>query len=298
MEMRVASIGEILWDVIGGNEFLGGAPFNLCAHLARLGHKAMIVSAVGNDNRGERALAKAAELGIDTRFAKRTDDAPTGISRVVLDTEGSATHEIVRPAAYDFVSLTEGQLDDLAGNRPAWICYGTLTQTAPRPRTVANQLFQRITTAKRFYDVNLRPNCWSVELVSDLLADAHSVKLNEEEAEILADVFSLPKSFRQFCDEAARRFHLETLCITRGPDGCVLFSDGVFVESPGFSISVADTVGSGDAFSAALLHGFHQGWHLPEIAEFANRVGALVASRSGAMPAWTEGEARELSNRS
>jgi fructokinase len=298
MEMRVASIGEILWDVIGGNEFLGGAPFNLCAHLARLGHKAMIVSAVGNDNRGERALAKAAELGIDTRFAKRTGDAPTGISRVVLDAEGRATHEIVRPAAYDFVSLTEGQLGDLAANRPAWICYGTLTQIASRPRAVLNQLFQRITTAKRFYDLNLRPNCWSTELVSDLLAHAHSVKLNEEEAGILANVFSLSKSFRPFCEEAARRFHLETLCITRGPDGCALFSDGAFIESPGFSISVADTVGAGDAFSAALLHGFHKGWRLPEIAEFANRVGALVASRSGAMPAWTEREARELSNSS
>lgn len=294
MEMRVASIGEILWDVIGENEFLGGAPFNLCVHLTRLGHNALFISALGNDERGRRALARAAELGMDTRFVRQASEAPTGISRVVLDAEGRAEHEIVRPAAYDFPFLSERQLDELAAAQPAWICYGTLTQTAPGPRALANRLFQSNAAAKRFYDINLRPNCWTVELVSDLLAHADAVKLNEEEAAMLADTFNLPREFRQFCAAAARQFHLEIVCITRGPHGCVLYQDGACVESPGFPVSVADTVGSGDAFSAALLHGFHQGWNLSGIAEFANRVGALVASRPGATPVWTEKEALSL----
>ena len=294
MEMRVASIGEILWDVIGESEFLGGAPFNICAHLTQLGHRAIFISAVGNDERGVKALTKAGELGIDARFVKRTEEAPTGISRVLLDAEGRATHEIVRPAAYDFMSLTDAQLDELTANRPVWICYGTLAEIAPGPRTLTNLLFQGNPDAKRFYDINLRPNCWSAELVSDLLIQADAVKLNEEEAAVLADSLSLPRAFRQFCEAAARQFHLEIVCITRGPHGCSLFRDGEFIESPGFSVTVADTVGSGDAFSAALLHGFHQGWNLPEIAEFANRVGALVASRPGATPAWTEKEALVL----
>src|SRR6185312_383086 len=294
MEMRVASIGEILWDVIGENEFLGGAPFNLCAHLTRLGHNAMFVSAVGTDDRGARALAKIAELGIDARFLRQTSEAPTGISRVLLDAEGRATHEIVRPAAYDFMSLTDTQLDEMAADQPAWICYGTLAEIAPGPRALTNLLFQANPDAKRFYDINLRPNCWTVELASDLLSEADAVKLNEEEAAVLADSFLLPRAFGQFCEATARQFHLKIVCITRGPHGCSLFRDGEFIESPGFSISVADTVGSGDAFSAALLHGFHQGWNLPEIAEFANRVGALVASRPGATPKWIEKEALAL----
>lgn len=294
MEMRVASIGEILWDVIGETEFLGGAPFNLCAHLTRLGHNAMFVSAVGSDDRGRRALTKVAELGVDARFVRQTSEAPTGISRVVLDSEGRATHEIVRPAAYDFMALTDGQLDELAANMPAWICYGTLTEMAAGPRALANCLFQRNTAAKRFYDINLRPQCWTVELVSDLLAHADAVKLNEDEAGTLAGIFSLPREFRQFCEAASRQFHLEIVCITRGPDGCVLFSEGAFLEARGFPVAVADTVGSGDAFSAALLHGFQKGWNLSGIAEFANRVGALVAGRPGATPMWTEEEALAL----
>jgi fructokinase len=294
MEMRVASIGEILWDVIGDTEFLGGAPFNLCAHLTRLGHHALFVSAVGNDNRGRGALAKAATLGVDARFVRQTSEAPTGISRIVLDQEGRATHEIVRPAAYDFMSLSEQQLEELEANRPVWICYGTLAEIAPGPRALTNLLLHHNTSAKRFYDINLRPNCWSAELVSDLLTQADAVKLNEEEAAVLADVYSLPRAFRQFCEMAAERFRLETVCITRGPDGCVLFSHRKYVESPGFRVTVADTVGSGDAFSAALLHGFHQGWSLAEIAEFANRVGALVASRAGATPTWTAEEVGPL----
>jgi fructokinase len=294
MEMRVASIGEILWDVIGENEFLGGAPFNLCAHLTRLGHDALFVSAVGGDDRGRGALARAASLGVDARFVRQTSEAPTGISRIVLDRQGRATHEIVRPAAYDFMSLSEQQLKELAANAPVWICYGTLTEMAAGPRALVNRLFQWNNDARRFYDINLRPKSWTVKLVSELLAQANAVKLNEEEAETLASVFSLPRELRQFCEAAARQFRLDIVCITRGPDGCVLFSDGAFVQAQGFPVAVADTVGSGDAFSAALLHGFHKGWNLSEIAEFANRVGALVTSRPGATPLWTEAEALAL----
>jgi fructokinase len=67
-----------------------------------------------------------------------------------------------------------------------------------------------------------------------------------------------------------------------------------FLESPGFPVKVADTIGAGDAFSAALLHGIDAGWAAPQIANFANRVGALVASRPGGTPAWTIDEAMAL----
>ena len=293
--MQVVSIGEILWDVIGGNEFLGGAPLNLCAHLARLGRKAVMVTAVGNDERGRRAARDACALGIDTRFVHFTSHAPTGISEVVLDKEGKATHHLLRPAAYDFLALSLEERQSLAAEKPEWISFGTLAQREAGPRLLLRNLRKDNPDAQRFYDANLRTGQWTKQLVTDLLAEATAVKLNDEEAVCLAGLFDWPlRSFQQFSERAAERFQLDLVCVTRGAAGCALWREGVYVEHPGFRVNVADTVGSGDAFSAALLHGLDRGWPLADIAEFANRVGALVAARPGATPVWTEGEALAL----
>lgn len=293
--MRIISVGEILWDVIGGSEYLGGAPFNLCAHLARLGHQASFVSGVGCDDRGRRALERAEELGIDVRYVNRTEHAPTGISEVTLNDEGHGEHKLLRPAAYDFVQLTEDQRLALADEQPAWLCYGTLAQIESNPRLLTQQLMEENSNARRFYDVNLRPNSWTSDLVNQLCREANAIKLNEEEASVLSGVFDLPPCpLDRFCEMASEQFEFDVVCVTRGPDGCAIWRDGEYVESPGFVVSIGDTVGSGDAFSAALLHGLQAGWPVREIAQFANRVGALVASRSGATPAWTLEEAMAL----
>ena len=293
--MRVVSIGEILWDLIGGNEFLGGAPFNLCAHLAQLGHVPHFVSAVGQDERGRRAMAQAVRLGVDTSFIIETDRAATGISAVVLDAEGIATHNLPRPAAYDFMSLNDEQRKRIESEQPKWICFGTLAQKEHGPRGLTRNVLRDNPSSGRFYDVNLRPRCWTPELVEALLREASAAKLNKEEASALAGLFDCPlESLQQFSEGLARRFELELVCVTDGENGCGLWRDGEFVERPGLHVEVVDTVGAGDAFSAALLHGLDQEWPLAEIAAFANRVGAVVASRPGATPAWTEAEALSL----
>lgn len=293
--MRVVSTGEILWDRIGEKEFLGGAPFNLCAHLARLGHDAMFISAVGEDERGSRALSQARQLGIDGRFIGRTGAAKTGVSDVVLDEAGRATHHLPRPAAYDFATLSDEQEAELKALHPAWICYGTLTQIETGPGTLTRRLCCENPAAKRYYDINLRPRCWTAELVEDLMIQANCVKLNDDETNSLAELFDWPVNpLERFCEAAAKRFCLELVCITRGPDGCAVWREGQYLESRGFPVEVSDTVGAGDAFSAALLHGLQQKWDLRETADFANRVGALVASRAGATPAWSETEAHSL----
>ncbi len=291
--MNIISVGDILWDVIGGSEFLGGAPFNLCAHLARLGHHASFVSAVGCDERGDRVFPQAASLGVDTRYLKRTDRAPTGISEVTLDAQGKAVHRLPRPAAYDFVWLTPEERTAIQQNGPQWISFCTLAQVEPDPRRVIHQLIADNAEANCFYDINLRPPFYTPELVREMLEAADAVKLNDEEAVVLAGLFSSPYfSFEQLCRALADRFALKLVCVTRGAEGCALWRQGEYVEQPGYKITVADTVGAGDAFSAALLHGLDQGWTLEAIAQFANRVGALVASRAGATPVWTEQEAR------
>src|SRR5690349_16299192 len=91
----------------------------------------------------------------------------------------------------------------------------------------------------------------------------------------------------KFCREIAGAFRLATACITRGAEGCALLLNGEYVEAPGFPIQVADAIGAGDAFSAALAHGISSGWPARQAADFANRVGALIASRPGGTPHWT-----------
>ena len=260
--MNILSIGEILWDLIDGEPHLGGAPFNLAVHARRLGHRVAFVSAVGDDVPGHKALAQAAARGIDTDFIATVPGVPTGTVTVTLDAADQPAFTIHRPAAYDHIPA--GPVDFDAD----WICFGTLHQTAPAMRGLTQDLFDAHPRARRFYDVNLRPGCYTPELVGDLLRKATVVKLNESEAE------KIPHRW-------------QTACITRGAAGCTIILDGRSYDCPGYPVRVADTVGSGDAFSAAFLHGLDQGWPPAKIGDFANRVGALVASRSGATPEWT-----------
>jgi fructokinase len=204
-------------------------------------------------------------------------------------------NRLPRPAAYDLVSLDAQQRESIATSKPDWLVYGTLAQMQPRVVELTGTLISDNPKTQRFYDVNLRPHSWTSDLVAHLLSLADAVKMNDEECEVLSGIFDLPeKPLRSFCEALTARMPARTVCITRGAEGCALWHRGEFVETAGFPIDIADTVGAGDAFAAALLHGFSESWKLGDIAEFANRVGALVSSRPGATPTWTLEEAASL----
>jgi fructokinase len=276
--MRIVSIGEILWDVFGDVEHLGGAAFNFAAHARRLGHDVVFISAVGSDDRGLRALDRMAALGLPTNFVQIVN-APTGAVTVELDAAGQPDFTIHRPAAYNLLDFAEQELQ----LDPDWIYFGTLHQFDPRSREVSRRLLAANPYAKRFYDVNLRPRCYTPVLVAELVHSASVAKLNEHE---LAQV-----------EEWFGKLEIKSMCVTRGENGCAIQLGDDRAEVPGYAIEVADTVGSGDAFAAAVVHGLGQGWSAAQIGDFANRVGALVASRPGAIPDWTIEEALALLRR-
>ena len=293
--MKILSIGEILWDVVGPEEYLGGAPFNFSAHAARLGHEVAFVSAVGDDYRGRRAQTRAGELGVQTRYLKTLSQWPTGVVTVVLEDPGRPSYTLHRPAAYDFPELTELEFLAIRAWRPDWIYFGTLYQISPTAERLTGALFESNPSAKRFYDVNLRKDSYNLSLVEKLLFQADVVKLNDEEAEVLMRALDFPSgSLEAFCRSAADRFSLEAVCITRGRRGCSLLTAGEYVEAPGCSVRVSDAIGAGDAFAAALLEGLRTGRPPRDAADFANRVGALVASQPGAVPDWSLGQAYAL----
>jgi fructokinase len=272
-EMTILSIGEILWDVFPDTARLGGAPFNFAVHAHRLGHRVIFLSAVADDERGRAALGRAAELGLTTEFIQVAAGRPTGSVSVRLDAEGHPDFTIHRPAAYDCLTLDERQLARLAELRPDWIYFGTLYPMEGHAREVLRSVMDAVPAARRFYDVNLRRSCYTPELVRELLALAAAVKLNDDEAEVFPDLGAAP-----------------SVAITRGEKGCLVRIGNDRAECPGYPVKVADTVGAGDAFAAAFLHGLAAGWSAARTGNFANRLGALVASRAGAVPAWSPAE--------
>jgi len=293
--VNVISIGEVLWDIVGQGEHLGGATFNFSAHLSRLGHHVSFVSAVGADERGQKVIDNMAQLGLSTEFLHIEKDHPTGTASVALASDGQPKFVLHRPAAYDFPQLTAVQSDRLFSQPVDWIYFGTLHQIGPQAHQLTVNCLDRAGNAQRFYDVNLRSDGYTPALIQELMGRATVVKLNHEEVEAIAIMLGTRhRSLEEFCRNYTALYKWAGVCITRGSLGCTVLMGGEYIEAPGYPVQVVDAVGAGDAFAAAFLHGLGNGWPTPDIADFANRVGALVASRRGAIPDWTISEANAL----
>ena len=295
--LRIVSIGEILWDVIGPAEYLGGAPLNFAAHARRLGHEVWMVSGVGDDERGRRAFASLQERGISPEFVQLQRGKPTGTAEVEVSPDGKPMFRIVRPAAYDFVSLTPALIRQLADLQPHWIYFGTLYHNSQRALDSTLQLLKEVPSARTFYDVNLRDGNWNLATVEQLAAQATVIKLSDSEAEFLdasLNADGSEGSVEHFCHRWSDQYNCRTICVTLGERGCAIYKDREYTEVAGCKIEVADTVGAGDAFAAAFLHGLEQGWDARRCGAFANAVAALVASRPGAIPEWSVEEVRAL----
>jgi fructokinase len=294
--VRIVSIGEVLWDVIGDKEYLGGAALNFSAHAAQLGHTVFFVSAVGKDERGRRVLERMGELGLSTQFVHETDVYPTGLVTVELNAAGVPKFTLHHPAAYDAPELSESDLSTLLSPKPDWIYFGTLFQMSPQAKQLTYRLIDSHCGARLLFDVNLRKDSYTAPLVRELMARAQVVKLNEDEArEIDKMLGRAPRSLDDFCRFYTKEFSWQSVCITRGEKGCVMLVNGEYVEADGYAVQSQDTVGAGDAFAAAFIHGLTLQWPTQEIADFANRVAALVASRPGGTPTWNVEEAKALS---
>jgi fructokinase len=288
--MSIVVIGAVLWDIYDDTRRIGGAPFNFAAHAARLGCEVRFVSAVGVDELGDETQERMRDLGLSRRYVRQTPEAPTGTVRVSLRA-GQPTYAIGRPAAYDLADLSDEELDALAAERPAILYYGTLEQMSPTVRNTTRRLMARLPSAERLYDVNLRLNSYTPELVRELVGSATVLKMNEDEAAevagMLGETARLPQAV---CQALAARQRMRCVCVTRGAEGCVLWVDGEYAEAPGLPVAATDTVGAGDAFAAGLAFGLGRAWPARRVAEFANRLGALVASRAGAIPDWAPEE--------
>ena len=283
------SFGEFLWDCIQDQVHIGGAPFNLAAHAVRCGLEAHLISRVGTDELGRRALAEAHRLDVGTECVPVDAQQPTGTVTVQLSSVGQPTYTIHAPVAWDFIAANEAMLATLRGWRVDAICFGTLAQRNIVARSSLWHVLKAFPAIPTFFDVNLRQQFFSREIIEPSLRRTAVLKLNDDEVAVLANLlFRAPLNATDFACEVMRQFPVQIILVTRGERGCLVFERaGQATEVPGRLVKVADAVGAGDAFSAAFLAFWLRGFMPVKAAQMANELGAFVASQRGAVPDYT-----------
>ncbi|MCB2217569.1 MAG: carbohydrate kinase [Desulfobulbaceae bacterium] len=279
----VAGIGELLWDVLPSEEKLGGAPINFTYHAAALGGESIPISSIGNDSRGERALDFLAAKQLDTRCISISDQLPTGFVTIELDNAGVAHYHFPDHVAWDHLLIN--QAAQSVTDRLDAVCFGTLAQRNTASRTTIRHYLTGLpATTKRVFDLNLRQDFYSRDLVETSLELCSILKLNEDELATLASMFGLSGNTQEQMNSLLRGHCLELVILTRGAGGSILLSDEECVSHPGTATTVVDTIGAGDSFTAAVVIGLLLQRPLAEINETASRLAAYVCSQSGAMP--------------
>jgi len=280
----VVGLGEALWDLLPNGDHFGGAPANVALHAAALGAESWLVSAVGQDARGDAALARLDRAGVRRDTVARLADHPTGVVRVTLDAAGHPVYDIATESAWDYLPWSVA-VQQVAERADA-IAFGSLAQRSPTSRATIRRAVATTRSASwRLFDVNLRQRYYDADVLAESMEAANAAKLNEEELPVVARLCGLAETtpveqLRALCE----RFDLRLAALTRGPCGSVLATPDRVYESPAAPTVVADTVGAGDAFTATLLIGLLAGRALDEVSRRANAVAAYVCSQPGATP--------------
>ena len=281
----ILGIGELLWDMLPEGARLGGAPANYGVMAGRLGDRAAILSRIGRDALGDDALHLLKDFPVDCGELQIDAEQPTGTVTVKLE-DGQPSYTIHEPAAWDFFEPTEAWLGEAA--RADAVCFGSLAQRGERSRRTIHALV-RATRPEcwKIFDVNLRAPFYSAEIVRESLQLASVMKMNDAEAPLVLNLLGLgaAASLRESAERLLAEFDgLALVAITRGGEGSLLVGRSEWHEHPGISTRVADTIGAGDAFTAAMTHYLLRGAPLATLNEAGNRWGSFVASQAGAMP--------------
>ena len=283
---RVVGLGEMLWDVFPSGPVFGGAPANVACHAAALGADATMISCVGADDLGTRAIAALAERGVDTSVVARSEHFPTGTVQVRLSEGGQPSYEITRHVAWDHVPWSS-EAKALAARADA-VCFGSLAQRGETTRETVRRFLKATPPAcLRVFDVNLRQNFYDDEILRESLHLANVLKLNDEEAPVVAEA-CFGMRMADPLERLAREFDLRLVALTLGSKGAILAAGGERHDQPAPETKVADTVGAGDSVTAAMILGTLAGWPLAKIAAHATAVAAYVCSQPGATPVLPE----------
>lgn len=279
----IAAIGELLWDVLPETEVIGGAPVNFAYHVTALGAKGIPISTIGRDARGEMALLELQKRGVDTSAISISDNFPTGYVLATVDSEGIASYSFPDEVAWDHLQVND-YAEKLRSTIDA-VCFGSLAQRSPHSRRTIHGFLDSLGNGVvKVFDINIRQDFYSKEVVKSSLKRTDILKLNEDELPILAQLLELKGSGESFLPKLIERYQLKMLILSRGDKGSLLQTPEHSSEHVGIVTHVQDTIGAGDSYTAAAVIGWLQGLPLDEINEQANRIAAYVCSQQGGMP--------------
>ncbi len=281
---RMVGLGEVLWDIFpDGKRLLGGAPANFAFHAHQFGHEGIVVSRIGDDDLGREILRELTDRGPRTDAIQVDPDRPTGTVQVTVADDGTHDFVITPDVAWDRLVATESLVELVAGADV--VCFGTLAQRAEASRSAIDHLLTRAGGMKVF-DINLRQDDWSADVIEAGLRHCQVVKFNDEELAVLRRLDLVPTNDDTvaWCRGLLDKYEVRLVALTRGSRGAMLVSADDWVDEVGVAVVVADSVGAGDAFTAAMADALLRDVPLDGVAAFANRLGAYVASQPGATP--------------
>lgn len=282
MPKKIAAFGELLWDLLPTGKVLGGAPANFIYRINSFGDQGTLLSKVGNDKAGREAREALRKLGLSDEDIQTDYELPTGSVKVKIDDQGNPDFNIITDVAYDHIEINAEMMD--AFSQADCVCFGTLVQRYGISKNTLRELIHQSPDVVKFLDINLRKKCYTAATVEDSLRMANILKANDEELLITKELLGLKsESLIDLARETLGKFNLKIILCTLGSFGAFcLTQEDVFHYDPGYQISLGDTVGAGDAFSAGFVHYYMNGYKIEEALRFGNAAGALVATTTGA----------------
>lgn len=290
--MKVLAFGEILWDLIEGQEHLGGAPFNFAAHIRQCGAPSYIITRLGKDDLGEKALLEIKRMKVESRFVQWDDTHPTGTVDVSLD-KGQPSYTIHENVAYDFINKEE--LDPVFKDIDFDVFYfGSLAQRNKVSADTLHAIMDQKNFSYVFYDANLRGEFFTKDILTTSLTYANILKINIEEMGVISKlVFQKELDITDFMPRISKEYDLKVAIITASEKGCFIYCSNQFYHIEGKEVKVVDAIGAGDSFSASFLYKLLCFNDPVKAAKVANQVGAFVAASRGAIPGYTK-EIKEI----
>jgi fructokinase len=283
----IAGIGELLWDIFKNVKKLGGAPANFAYHVSALGHEGIIISRIGNDELGREITYFLGKLNLDTGNIQVDNKKPTGTVVVKMDEHNQPVYIIKEEVAWDFLEWNK-KINDMLSSVDA-VCFGTLAQRNEITRQTILKFLKMVNKkAVKILDINLRQSFYNKQIIEESLKSADILKLNTGELEVLSSIFQINPKFseKDACRFLIDKYSLNLISLTKGEEGSLILNDTSYCESPSFPYKVADRVGAGDAFTAAMIILYLKGKSLAEISEYANRLASWVTSQKGGTPVY------------
>ena len=279
----VVGIGELLWDLLPTGKTAGGAPINFVYHASRLGAEGYAVSAIGDDEDGVDILKELDKNSIQYLIEKVP--YPTGTVKVDLKEDGIPEYTITERVAWDHMSPTSDAVD--LAERADAICFGALAQRSIQSReTIKAILSFAPDTAYRLFDINLRQHYYNKGLIEESLYLSNVLKMNSDEMNQLKELFGLSGTEDEIAIWFMEKYNLRMVVLTAGASYSTVYTPDEVSTLPIPEVEVVDTVGAGDAFSAALIMSLLNGGTLKEAHRHAVKIAAFVCSNKGAWPVY------------